>query len=415
MDEQSGCFSHTDASYTLRQSKSGFERGKRFLSTEDFQHLREVLLGAEDSRDILLQSLGITQEKLDSKRQAILEAALKHDSITPNVLPENLSWLLELDAMKNFVFDELDAGESGFVTVSTSWCSFSVELPGDPVLQVSSPHCRPWMLPWTIRAGDREWKTWSVAVPEALRPLASKASPNGRLLDGARYWRDEVWSDSSFWSGPFQDRLGGQLNAHHARQLAMDLGGWDEVSAQFNLIEAETGLINFCSLSLVLTLEPTGEAPFDRIHWYNRLEDGVPTVDWNEMVAIWKEAEEALARHPWLADWRAQNGMVSLVGHDAVGFGCSSMDTWVFPSWQDSGHTGTPDFQLELSGTGTGYARVYLGKNESTSVITYAAMKGGAAHWLYRQEVSFHPLKPEYLLVMPDGRAERREIAKGNR
>jgi hypothetical protein len=410
-DKQGGCFYDADASYSLRQSVQGFGRGENRVSTDEFLRLREVLLNASDGRDSLLQALGITQAKIDSQRHAILAAALQGDSVTPLALPDEVRTLLDLDSVKSMVFQELNAVDSGSVIVSTSWCSFAVELPGDPPIVASSKSCRPWMLPWAIRAGQREWRTWSTEVSKALSRLAAKDSPNARLLDGTQYWNEDFWSDTSFWSGTLRDGLGVQLNAHHAHQLATALDEWSRASVEFELVEARTGLINSCELSLALTVKPRKPASIDRVRWYNQLADGIPTFGWDTLLALAAEAEAAVAGQPWLADWRARGGEIWLVAHDDLGYGCGSLEPWVLPAWRDAGNSGVPEFQLSLTGSGTGYARVYLGDNEPASVITLAGLKGEGAHWLYGEEVSFHPSKPEYLLVTPDGGVERRKLA----
>lgn len=120
---------------------------------------------------------------------------------------------MDFDALSHAILLELDAVETDSVIVSTSWCSFAVELPGDPRVVASSRHCRPWMLPWTIQAGDREWRTWSIEVPQAVRRFASADGPNSGLLDGTAYWREGVWSDTSLWQGTLRDGLGVQLNS----------------------------------------------------------------------------------------------------------------------------------------------------------------------------------------------------------
>ena len=410
-DAQGGCVYDADAGYSLRQTDKGFGHGKKSLSTEETGRLREVLLTAEDGREGLMQSLGITEETIEAQRETILNAALQDDSVTPRVLPADLQQLLEFDAVRDVVFKELDAGTSDSVIISTSWCHFSVELPGEPSVVASSRSCRPWMLPWTIRAGDREWRTWSTAVPEALRQLAPKESPNSRLLNGARYWREGFWSDSSVWRGSLQDGVGVQLNAYHGRKLAVDLDGWSAASAHFELVEAETGLINSCSLSLAVTAKPLQVVSIDRIRWYNKLEEGVPRVGWDRLVALRTEAETAIARNPWLADWRSHEGEILLVAHNALGRSCQSLEKWVLPAWRDAGNSGVPEFELQLSGPKQGYAKVYIGADDSAAVITYAGVKGMGKHWLYGREVSFHPSKPEYLLVVPDGRVKRRRVA----
>lgn len=408
-DKQGGCSYDADAGYSLRQSAQGFGRGGKRVPTDEFRRLREVLLDASDGRDSLLQALGITQATIDAQRHAILEAALHGDSVTPPVLPSEVRSLLDLDSVKRMVFEELDAVESDSVIVSTSWCSFAVELPGDPPIVASSRSCQPWMLPWTIRAGEREWRSWSTEVPKALSRLTVKDSPNAGLLDGTHYWSEDFWSDTSFWRGTLREGLGVQLNAHHARQLATGLDGWTRASVEFELVEAETGLINSCELSLALSVKPRGAVSIDGVRWYNRLADGLPTFGWDTLLALAAEAEAAVAKQPWLADWRAQGGEIWLVAHDELGCGCGSLETWVLPAWRDAGNSGAPKYELNLTGSGKGYARVYLGQDEPASVITWAGLEGDGAHWLYGKDVSFHPSKPEYLLVTPDGGFERRK------
>ena len=409
-DTQGGCFYHRDASYHLQVRANGFDLGTRFVSAEDLRRIRSTLLAADDGRNGIPENLGITSDSVSLHRQTILDAALRGDSVTPHVLPDELQGLLNFDSVRGILLEELDdAAARG--ELSTNSCTFSVELPGDPVVVATSRQCRPWMLPWTIRAGDREWRTWSPAVPDALRQFAAKKSPNASLLDGSRYWREGVWSDATLWAGRLRNGLGASLNAYHARRLAESLDGWNEAATRFEIARAETGMINFAPLALVLSIEAKRAASLDGARWWNPLAQGAPTVSWREFLSVWQRVEAKAAALPWLADWRAQDhGTIVLEALGPQGHGPRSLEDWVLPAWRDAGLLGEPEFELSLTGAGSGYAKVYVATNESRSIITYAALKSSGSHWLSNVSLSYHPTKPDYLLVMPEGHHERRRV-----
>lgn len=197
-----------------------------------------------------------------------------------------------------------------------------------------------------------------------------------------------------------------------AIEMARQLVGFNDASKQFSIVDSNIGCINLLPDALYLELKVISPKSISSVWWWNYLKDHKPTANWYDMIPQFNRVEKLVEAQPWLLAWKAEKGN-SLEAHIA-GDKCYSekdkeIKEYVLPAWRDAGLRGMPDAEVLLRRDGRWSGTLYLSGSEKDALVL-AAKKGGGDHWLNKQEISFHPKKPEYLLVHPNGTFEIRKI-----
>jgi hypothetical protein len=279
------------------------------------------------------------------------------------------------------------------------------------VLVVESEGKTPWMLPWTVRAGEETWALHDIDVPLAVLALADPEGPCASRLDGAWYWTDRFWSDASFW----QRFLGVELDRALSMEAYVRLPFYEAFARYFRVEAVRSGHINMQPESLFFEIEALGPSPLiDRARWHDPLVDGRPTLGWDVFLRTYVDASDALARQPWLLAWKSAgpDRSIRLQASGTQGHAAWMLEALVLPAWIHAGFDGEPAFELSLSRGRTRCATVFLARRDASALITTAKPTKAGEHELDRLELSFHPRgkPPTYARVGPDGRIEVRTI-----
>lgn len=410
-DVSSSCYHHDERTYEWKLEDEHWVLGDRSLSRAQVEAIRELLLESTLDRSHLLEELGVTPQSLAEHRDEILSAALKWSWRTeqprPVEIPPKLEYLLEFEYLSEPILREALGGNWG----STAGGSFEVVFPGVPVVRAYSNGLVAHMLPWTVEAGGREWKTASLAVSRALLLLADPEGPSASLLDGTTYWSEGFWNDRDFWErwvgAPLDEALSGE---EYAR-----LPGYVQASQHFVVEDVMTGNVNMQPLSMFLEIRSRYPDLIGEVRWYNHLRDGAPTATWLHFLSTYAEALAAARKQPWLLDWKIA-GPDRTIGLEIAGMQAISEtdpELYIHPPWKHAGFGGEPEFELLLRREGRWCATVFLATNEPGALIATAHRLPGATeddHWLDRLEVSYHPRTPSYARVTAAGTCEVRDV-----
>ncbi len=276
-------------------------------------------------------------------------------------------------------------------------------------IEVTSTHQCPWMLPWRVQVGAKSWNTYSTALPLRIASIADKSGPCASWLDGRQYWDKGFWTDSDFWSL----EVGPKFEKDTARQMSKMLPGYVDAAKLFEIDECNIGCINMQPDSLFLQLRSRQPQTISSVWWWNYLKNGKATATWSHMLQLRRKCESIAVKQPWLLEWRTAAGDHILECHIA-GSKCYSesdekLKEFILPAWQDAGMHGVPEVELMLRRGSVWCGTVYLSSSEARALVVNAK-PGAGSHWFDRQEISFHPKAPVYLIVHSDGRFERRSI-----
>ncbi len=393
-----------DDGLTYRFVREGdfYVRGSVRIPATHVATLRRLALDATADTKTLPEELGVTPARLERKQYHILDAAvLGLEDYVPAALPEGLEHLVSFEAV-------VKAAQEKFIDpdMDTHYTELLVTLPGDPPITLRSVSESPWMQPWHVRAGDGEERTVvSIELSKAVALFGDGRGPSGSCLDGARYWRDDFWRDSEVWG----ERVGAPLVEHHAKALCNDLAGSEEALLRVRVTGATIGNIGLHPLSLKVDLDCAGDGLINRIRWWNVYDGLEPGYDWEDLVQALDAAEQAAKGLPFLQAWKVA-GPERRVSIDIVGRTCqgeTNLRDFVEPAWNDSGLEGKPEFELTLhSGRGE-WSTVWFSADAKGALLLKADQTFPDAKGVY-----FHPQKPEYAVVTPDGKVERRKLRK---
>ena len=90
------------------------------------------------------------------------------------------------------------------------------------------------------------------------------------------------------------------------------------------------------------------------------------------------------------------------------GYGETNMKDFVLPPWKHSGLKGNPEFELYVYTDRTDRhsgALIYFSSDPDGALLVRAAKAFPEA-----EGVRFHPAEPEYAIIRPDGRIERKSL-----
>ena len=416
-DSWSGCYGSARLDYEWRRAGDAFEYGERRIDAADVEAIVSMILACREEPEDVLAQVGVTREVVAAARDHIFANAVSRALADENgalpPVPPDLEYLFGYDHLAPLLRRELVDG-----LASTNIRSITVTFPGDPPLVVKSISQTPWMLPWHVTHGDREWRVADPAISRALLPLADPTGPNARLLDGEEYWTKTLWTEPVwFW----RRAIGAELDAALSEDIYVQLAGYAELVPRLRIESAYSGSVNLQPEALFIELESYARSPIDAARWWNFLEDGVPTATWHDFLAMHERATRAVERETWLLDWKAAgpNRTLSLEVTGTGGLSESMPEIFVEPLWRDARFAGRAELELKLYRDDDWCGTVFLSSIVGGAVI--ATMRPAerpepdvGAHWLDALDFSFHPRSrpAEYGRVDDEGEFELRTLER---
>ena len=419
----SGCFHSDPFDYEWTPVDGGFRRGSAFLGTLEVNEMRGKILGASGTPKDLLEQIGFTPAALAAHRAELLDmlwAQLpcpRFDEAIP--LSTELERSLAYDSVAAFVLRELT--ERAYST-STEHRIVSVEIPGTPVITIRSEGYVPWKLPWKIEVRGKSWESCDVELSRLLLRLVDAEGPNAPLLDGTRYWRDEIWRSPEFWR---HSEVGMNFDAWVCRELSIRLEGYDGAIERFRIEGARMGHVGMFPEGVFLEVSTKQPALLEGASWRLLLENGKPKSDWNEFVRVFDAISRSVEGQSWLREWQSSGPERTLVGRvvGREGFDDEEPKEFFLPPWKDSGLRGEPEFEITLTREGDRCGTVWLSSQSRGALILIAnppsilAAEGEVqipadGHWFDRLVLFFHPMTPTYGRVDDQGRFQLRKIER---
>jgi hypothetical protein len=397
-DQSGGCFHHLEKTTEYVLAGDSYVGTHQRFPRSYIDGLRSLILASHEDSSTLLDQLGITADEAARQRDTIYQAVRRWTPELPETLPSWAEPLFAFERVHETLRKEI-AGPTGGSTTSVEFC---VTLPGNPVISVCSEADRYWMLPWHVKAGDASWETYSLAISRALAVLSDPTGPNAPLLDGSRYWSQEIWGESLVWYAV----MGDSINAAFSRNLCESLAGFDRAKVLFIVESTEIGNISPAPRSLFMHLKANSPNPVDAARWWNPIVENRPTCNWNDFLALHEACTNAAVAHVWLSEWKATapTREISLDAVGTTGFADSNMTFEVRPTWEGLGLAGRPEFELHLYTSGW-RATVYLGTEDPRALIMRSKL-GSGAHWLDQLDID----APWCLVVDRQGKYEKRRV-----
>jgi hypothetical protein len=216
-----------------------------------------------------------------------------------------------------------------------------------------------------------------------------------------------------------RERTGAYRMAARKRRdekAARDIRTWPGYAAlerEFMVEEVSEGHINLLPYSIHPTLKARTVRTVDGAWWFNPVEKGKPRYNWNDFLAVHREVESVVARHSWVAAWRAANPGRSVESHI---FGIIPTDeddvtAYVMPAWKHAGLKGLPRYLVLLRRPDRTWASVYLGKDDPRALIVSCEPSRTDKSGLLLDSLDcfYSPTDkiPDYATVTPDGRLKR--------
>jgi len=128
------------------------------------------------------------------------------------------------------------------------------------------------------------------------------------------------------------------------------LAGYDRFLKSFEMTDAYVGGVDAMPQSLFVKIEAAPPALIDAVQWWNPLVDGKPSLSWDDFMKAHAAAESAMAKHPWLRDWKnlpvkqwKRSLELRLLGR-AIGEDSSWLEKYVIPVWHHAGFSGEPAY-----------------------------------------------------------------------
>lgn len=341
VDRMSGCFlsRRKDCSWTAAGDRIVSAFGA--LTTAQLDAIRRTILDAPQERDDLLARVGFTRSAFEANRARILDAAWPYDMPRPDPLelPPEHARLLDYDDVAPRVLDLL----LGRTERSTDARHVAIEIAGDPAIRVGSTSEHPFLLPWTITVGRETRISADVEVSRALVALLDPEGPNRALLDGARYWSEEFWSERHFW----QQHVGSEIEMALATGPCAQFAGYRDAVRRFRL-SASVATVGHGPAMLSAQLTAREPSVIGRVSWSAHYEDGFAGT-WDELLRLYDHAERAAATREWMRAWSAGRPEPAFELR-VVGASTASApdDAEAIAAWKRSGLRGEPAYELRV-------------------------------------------------------------------
>ena len=167
--------------------------------------------------------------------------------------------------------------------------------------------------------------------------------------------------------------------------------------------------------SLFAEIKTTHPALIDAARWWNPLTDGKPSLNWDDFMKSYAAIETAMAKHPWLQDWKnleeGRSLELQLTGAE-IGEVSSELETFVIPVWRHAGFAGKPTYCfLARRNDGRDWVTVYFSdKDERALVTTSSKPDPKSPSMIERADVYWHPKgktgekSSRYAIIENDGR-----------
>jgi hypothetical protein len=217
----------------------------------------------------------------------------------------------------------------------------------------------------------------------------------GMFLPLQMYW--EEWQTASAGKKMLQSMPNNDTAEQMYRIQAHGVGNYSLLPFQTNWV----------------TLEPLAKGPVDAIRWHLRVDHGVPQETWQSLFALHAHSADLIAKQKWLLEWRAADThrIIEPQFVDGKGITRDHPEFFVEPAWRHAKFAGKPEFEILLRRNGTSCCTLYLSSQESRALLLNAKplddAHGEQGHWLDRQDVSFHPKSPSYIVVTANGEFQK--------
>lgn len=407
-----GCFGGQNVETVYnKQNDKYVAKSKKEFTEKDLKDLVAVIESTKSVSTFDPKSLGITPESVKQHYNDLFNATINaKDPIYKTI---KLNRLTELDYKA-----VCDAAEKRLTSkdVSTNQVRFTATI-NDPEVSkenivVESTHDEGYMLPWKVKIGEKSWETYSTALPEKLIQFADKSGQCAMQLDGKKNWNEAFWHDSIFW----RRHLGENLHRKHSEKFAKMLPGYAQAEKMFNIESADSGTFNSLPESFYMELKVRNPQKIDSVTWFNIYKNNQPQMTWTQFIQKYRNAESLAQKQTWLAAWKKSNvaNKLQICIAGANSYEEPSLKDYVMPAWKNSNMAGVPELAIILMRDRFTCGKVYLSSKEPRALLVEAS-GGGGSHWFDKQEISFKPESPVYLLVQANGKFEKKSISKNSK
>jgi hypothetical protein len=145
------------------------------------------------------------------------------------------------------------------------------------------------------------------------------------------------------------------------------------------------------------------------------MDHGKPSENWTELLRRFRDCEILVQKQPWLVAWKGiRDHYLECYVAGSKCYSETNINDYVLPAWHDAGMKGNPQVEIKLRRGNTGCGNVYLSDAEQRALVL-DINSGSGSHWLDQQNVSFHPKTPDYMVVHPNGKFERKAMKSNSR
>jgi hypothetical protein len=250
--------------------------------------------------ELVLADLGITSQTVQKHNAALMQDLSKDcPSLAKVIMANGLSFKDDdafAQAQKHIRFRDGYSGE--YIKVSVV---------GDTPMEIVSLSQLRLGVPWQVRVGNRQWKSYSTELAESLRVFEE-------LLDEEtipRYWRDYWDDDGTFWRRGWCEAATA-LISRHANDLLNGMDGAREIAMNYSLGNCEPQPNGPDARMLIELKSKLTKAPLiDQVTWSVPFIDGRPAGNWRWAATKYETLERQASTIRWIKTWkRAQKGRV---------------------------------------------------------------------------------------------------------
>jgi hypothetical protein len=199
-DDMQSCWSRFSNRETLYLTKRGYASKKRTVSSKAVDAARQACIESADcGQNPSPELFGITASQIRLHEAEAIAAAAYVSNKSAQQLPKTITY----QDVSRAVEIALCMGSSR----STTRVSVKVTFDQKPPLVASSTSTISTMVPWSIRLGDKTWKTCSLAVSQKLSKVLRKSNrSNSALAGNVDYWSKGFWNDVLVWHNVFRHK-----------------------------------------------------------------------------------------------------------------------------------------------------------------------------------------------------------------
>jgi len=194
------------------------------------------------------------------------------------------------------------------------------------------------------------------------------------------------------WPDPILER---EKDKKKAMAFCQQFAGYDHFTKSFKITDASLGHINSMPESLFVQIEAMQPALIDAVWWWNPPSDGKPSLNWNDFIKAYAAAEAAMAKYPWLRDWKKLPGRsleLHLLGK-AIGEDSDKLENYVMPPWRRAGLLGKPTYSfLARRNSGRDWVTIHLGDKDARAlIVSNSKPDPESPSAMERADVYWHP------------------------